>query len=52
MNNWNNYSPAFAGKPYIYDDRLGCRYFETVAERDAFYDSAAWIDQKHWSKNQ
>lgn len=50
MNSWSNYSPEMLGNPAIYDDRFGYRYFNTKEERDSFYNGAAWIDQKHWTK--
>lgn len=49
---WANYKHGETNPraPRIYDDRLGSRYFDTVEERDAYYNAAQWIDQKHWTK--
>jgi len=51
MSSFNNYDGTQKNtQPIIYDMRFGCRYFKTTQERDAYYNNATWIDQKHWHK--
>ena len=41
-------TPAKAGPHFIYDERFGYTYFASEAERDATFNAAQYIDQKHW----